>query len=120
MKIRAHHLLCMKYFKGKGYSQEFVDNFRKTIEKLKKNPSIKVTNSSDIICGSCPRNDKGKCIKRKDSDIKVRKKDNDIMHILGLKPSQEVLAENIKKLVNMKLPALRKTCKDCEWRKYCV
>ena len=50
MDIRAHHLVCMRYFKGKGYSKEFISNFYKVINKLKNNQTIRIVNHPDIIC----------------------------------------------------------------------
>ena len=119
MNIRAHHLLCMKYFKGKGYSKEFVSNFDEVIKKLEDNPVIKVINYPDIICGSCFHNLGGKCIKKPNSENKVRKKDDTIMNYLGISLNQEMRAEDVKSLVDLRLDKLRETCKDCEWLKYC-
>src|SRR3989338_5500080 len=75
MDIRAHHLLCMRSFQGKGYSEEFVDNFYKVIDELKKNPLVKVVNKPDAICEKCPHNKNG-CIKKgPKSELRVRKKE---------------------------------------------
>ena len=110
----------MKYFKGKGYSKEFVANLASVIKKLEDNPQIEVINSVDVICSSCPHNINDKCMKKSDSDEKVRKKDNKIMKILDLRLDQEIMANDAKKLVDLNLDKLRKTCKDCEWEKYCI
>ncbi len=121
MNIRAHHLLCMKYFKGKGYSEEFVSNFYKVIKELNDNPFVRVVNHPDIICGSCLHNVNSKCVKKgPDFENKVRKKDNIIIGYLGVNLNQELKAKKIKKLVNLRLTKLRDICKDCEWLKYCV
>ena len=119
MIIRAHHLLCMKYFKGKGYSPNFVSNFKDIIKKLQDNPKIKVTDHPDIVCSACPHNIDQKCIKKPDSEEKVRKKDNTIMKILNIRPNQEIKAKDAETLVNEKLKELKQTCKDCEWKEYC-
>ena len=119
MNIRAHHLLCMKYFKGKGYSKEFVSNFYKVIKELQDNPIIKVTNYPGIICSSCPHNSNGKCIKKQDSEEKVKTKDNMIMKHLGITPNQKIRIKDASNLVNINLEKLKETCKDCQWKQYC-
>ena len=121
MNIRAHHLLCMRYFKGKGYSKEFISNFYKVIKKLENNPIIKVINYPDIICSSCPHNVNGKCIKKgPDSENKVREKDSIVMKHLGVRLNQKIKAANISNLVSLKLDNVKEICKECEWLTYCV
>ncbi len=120
MNIRAHHLLCMKYFKGRGYSEEFISNFYKVIKELRNNPPIKVINYPDIICGSCPHNSNNKCIKKgPNSESKVREKDNIVINYLGIKLNEKIKAIDATDLVNLNLNKLKEACKDCEWRKYC-
>ncbi len=119
MNIRAHHLLCVKYFKSKGYSKEFVSNFSKVIKKLQNNPTIKVINHTDVICSPCPHNINNKCTKKPDSEEKVRKKDNIIIKHLGMTLNQEIKAKDAISLVNLNLTKLKTTCKDCQWKEYC-
>lgn len=121
MNIRAHHLLCMKYFKGKGYSKEFVSNFYDVIKKLKKNPIIKIVNHPGVICNSCPHNADNKCVKKgPDFENKVKKKDNKVMKYLGIKSNEEMRISDARKLVDDKLASVKKLCKECEWLEYCI
>ena len=121
MNIRAHHLLCMKYFRGKGYSKEFVLNFYEIIKKLNDNPTIKVINYPDIICSACQHNVNNKCVKKgPNNEVKVKMKDEIIMKHLGLRLNHELKGKEAIELVNSNLTKLRKICKDCEWSKYCV
>ncbi|RJX25491.1 MAG: DUF1284 domain-containing protein [Dethiobacter sp.] len=52
--IRGHHLLCLRYFQGKGYSKKFVEKMGGIESSLKSNPrqKIVVINSCDAICDS--------------------------------------------------------------------
>ena len=120
MNIRAHHLLCMRYFQGKGYSEEFVSNFYKVMKQLENNPVIKVINHPDIICDACPHNVNGRCIKKgPDFENEVKEKDNRIIKHLGLKLNQKATIKELRNLVNLKLPKLKELCKECEWKDYC-
>jgi hypothetical protein len=111
----------MKYFKGKGYSKEFVSNFYEVIKRLNDNPTIRVTNYPDIICSPCPHNINDKCVKKgPDYEIEVKEKDDAIMKCLGLKLNQESKIKEIKELIDSNLTKLRMTCKDCEWLKNCI
>ena len=35
LRIRPHHLVCVCFFRGKGYSEEFVANMTETVGRLK-------------------------------------------------------------------------------------
>ena len=123
MNIRAHHLLCMRNFKGKGYSREFVDNFYGVINKIKKeNPPVKIINKPDIICSACPYNHDGCTKKGPDSELKVRDKDKNVIKLLGTGLNKSLKADKLMQLVNKKTgkDTVPNICKDCDWLEYCT
>ena len=64
--IRPHHLLCLQFFEGKGYSNGFVENMTKIHnEMLSKNPYVELTEGADDICENCPNNENGICTQEK-------------------------------------------------------
>jgi hypothetical protein len=120
MKIRAHHLLCIKYFQGLGYSKLFVENFYDVLKKLKLNPTIKIINYPDIICEACPNNKSDCCVKNSsESEISIRKKDVFVLTELDLKPEEDFEYNKAMELVENNLNNLRIICKDCEWLNIC-
>ena len=67
IKIRPHHLLCMRAYIGNGYSEEFKIEMEKVIKELKVyneflksdnlNNDIKKVNivfNTDSLCEKCP------------------------------------------------------------------
>ncbi|MCV3735524.1 DUF1284 domain-containing protein (plasmid) [Rhizobium sp. TRM96647] len=50
VRLRAHHLLCMLTFVGKGYSPAFVDNYRAIARRLSAGETILVVEGPDDIC----------------------------------------------------------------------
>ena len=121
MDVRAHHLVCMRSFQGKGYSREFVDNFYKIIDKLKKNPLVKVVNKPDAICEKCPHNKNG-CIKKgPKSELRVRKKDNEFIKALNLTLNKTMKANKIKEITEkITKKEIKKLCRNCQWLDYCT
>jgi len=116
MNIRAHHLLCIRNFKGKGYNKEFIHNFYFVLKKLPRE-KIKIVNSVDAICEKCPHNDDGVCKKRNDSERKTRRMDNRLIKIAKISLEKEYLYSKLKDLVkNIKA---KDFCKDCEWKDFC-
>lgn len=57
MLLRPHHLLCIHGFKGKGYSEAFVENMQVIIDQLKEDTEmeIQLTIGGDMICVECPK-----------------------------------------------------------------
>ncbi len=53
--IRPHHLLCLQFFEGKGYSDDFVRQMAEIHRTLnKENPQINIVEGVDDICKKCP------------------------------------------------------------------
>ena len=120
MNIRAHHLLCMRFFRGRGYSKEFVDNFYEVLLHLGRNPIIKIVNHPDIICDKCPHSNHGKCIKKGPYfEDEVKAKDDFIIAQLGLSAGQKMPFKQVSQLVEQKIKSVRKICIECEWLSYC-
>ncbi len=46
--LRAHHLLCVLTYSGKGYSPAFVTNFDSVVRRLQAGEALEILNSSKI------------------------------------------------------------------------
>ena len=80
--LRGHHLLCLKGFQGYGYSEEFTKNMISVNDKRKlKETTVKLTNSSDDICKSCP-NLKNNICENEDQNDRIISMDNDVLNKL--------------------------------------
>ena len=122
MRIRAHHLLCIQGFQGRGYSKDFIDNMRTVIKKIKLEPEIEIIDSGDVICSSCPHNENGRCQKKPNSVQRVKNMDLQVLKKIGLNKGAKVKTKNIFSLVNKKFKYISDTkeiCDDCEWKGEC-
>jgi hypothetical protein len=50
IKLRAHHLLCMLTFRGRGYTPTFSANFAALIARMKSGETIEIVEGADDIC----------------------------------------------------------------------
>ncbi|WP_159947098.1 DUF1284 domain-containing protein [Rhizobium sp. 18065] len=50
VRLRAHHLLCMLTYVGKGYSPAFVDNYEAIAARLSAGEEIEIVDGPDDIC----------------------------------------------------------------------
>ncbi|MGC8729073.1 MAG: DUF1284 domain-containing protein [Elusimicrobiales bacterium] len=122
IKLRAHHLLCVKGFEGKGYDEDFINNMKNIVGILGDNAYVEVLNGCDDICVKCPNMKDGKCVSENGGEEFVKIMDDIVLNKMGIKP-QEVLnwreAEN-KVLSRFKLKKdLEGVCSDCSWNDIC-
>jgi len=119
LEIRSHHLLCILGFRGLGYSEEFVSNMGKVVERLRSNHSFPITLvvGCDAICASCPHNKEGECLERADSDAGVTVLDSKLLDRLGFEAGTQILAGEAWERVKERLAPgdLAEICGDCEW-----
>ncbi len=113
--IRPHHLLCIHGFRGKGYSQEFVESMTSIIKGIKENQAaqLNIINHTDAICRKCPNKiDENVCTTQEN----IASLDSQVVKALELKEgvySYTEILEIIKnKLTEEKFETI---CSKCEW-----
>ena len=117
-KIRPHHGMCIAFFQGKGYSNEFTAHMSDVIHKLDSNPTICVTAQTDVICLKCPNNIQGIC----ETESKVTEYDRQVLLRCGLSDGTIMQYADFMKTVyeNILLPGKREgICGNCQWNEIC-
>lgn len=117
-KIRPHHGMCISFFRGKGYSEEFTDHMAKLVDAFSADPAVQIVTSADEICEKCPYNDCGTCA----TEDKVTRYDNEVFNICGIKAGEVMLFSEFSSLVREKIILCGKReeiCGDCEWSEIC-
>lgn len=115
LEIRPHHFLCMKAFVGKGYSKEFVENMRRTIEILKndKNQTIKIIYGLDNLCSKCPNNTDEKLCSTNEKVMTMDKKVMDYFNIDCGEYKYDEIMDLIYNNINEEI--LQDICANCNW-----
>jgi hypothetical protein len=116
LAFRPHHFLCTFGFQGKGYSPEFIENYKEVVKTLtlNENTSIQVVSQKDTICGPCPHLRQAGCDKEK----KIQELDKHHLQILGIKVSQTLTWHEAKERIkeHMTLRAFHQACRSCSWK----
>lgn len=116
--LRAHHGLCLCFFRGKGYSEEFVGNMTSIVNMLSANPFVTVTSQADVICRACPNNLEGKCA----SGEKVCEYDRRVLWYCNISEGDVIPYSEFQDRIknNILLPGKRREiCKGCQWDALC-
>lgn len=118
MKLRGHHLICLQFFKGEGYSKDFVENTKRIVEDWGENDA-EIVKGADDVCCFCPFLKNGRCNHPKYKE-EIEKTDELALRLLGLKTGDKVEKEDVKKQLPIMFKEWRKkACFNCEWKKLC-
>jgi hypothetical protein len=52
-QLRGHHLICLQFYRGEGYSDEFVTNLDRVRNDAVDTPAI-IVSGPDHVCAACP------------------------------------------------------------------
>ena len=149
MDVRPHHGLCAEFFRGEGYSGEFVENMSAVLSELNSSdPLIRLTVGADRICFGCPNRKakpctiitptlneykgfstfsplKGAAGRQEnicETEYKVVRYDNAILGLCGLSDGSVLHWSEFRALVREKIISpglLSQVCGDCMWFGIC-
>ena len=118
INLRPHHLLCISFFKGKGYSDEFVSNMTRIASTLNehKDTPISLVSEEDDLCAHCPNNQNGICT----AEDKSSRYDQLTLTALDIvtNPDSAIPYSTLRALADEKIINCGKReniCGDCEW-----
>lgn len=115
-KLRGHHLICLNFFKGEGYSQVFVDNLYEVLKKK----DIEIVEGPDEVCAKCPHLKDNKCANDEYSEDAIQTQDRNALKLLNYESGQSVKWEMIASLLPDVLDDWKKQyCNTCRYRKVC-
>ena len=80
-RLRGHHLICLNFFRGEGYSEDFVRNIYSVIGR----ESIEIVSGPDEVCMRCPYLKNDKCSSNEYTDDKIMHQDREALKLLGFR-----------------------------------
>ncbi|WP_075290935.1 DUF1284 domain-containing protein [Pararhizobium arenae] len=123
VRLRAHHLLCLLTYVGKGYTPTFVANYDRIAARLSAGEEILIVDGPDDICAPLLHERESHChhesVGRR--DIKAAE---DVGRILDLALSAGTLIEPRPSLIERMRAGFaagdtRTACAGCEWFELC-
>ncbi|THV16475.1 DUF1284 domain-containing protein [Rhizobium rhizophilum] len=123
VRLRAHHLLCMLTYVGKGYSPAFVENYEAIAARLSAGEEIELVAGPDDICGPLTTDPEAHChgagvIDRdcEAADAVVRLIGDPLPPGARITPTAALLARLRKTFATGEI---RTACSGCEWSSLC-
>ncbi|ACX52125.1 protein of unknown function DUF1284 [Ammonifex degensii KC4] len=121
VRLRGHHLICLQFFRGEGYSREFVRNLEEILYRLSRGEEVEIAEGADEVCSLCPFLREGKCTNGPEAEAKVRARDASALAGLGLRSGDRVEWPEVKRRFRrLSSGWLRELCQGCEWQRICL
>lgn len=119
VELRGHHLICLNFFQGEGYSKEFVDNLKSVLKKAKEN-AVLVVEGADNVCLFCPYLIRGECNYKPQAEKEIKRLDELALKLLNIKKGELISFNEISSSLPQILSLWKKeACSDCDWKKVC-
>lgn len=124
--LRAHHLLCMLTYVGKGYSPEFAHNFDGIVSRLAAGEEVFLVDGPDAICAPLCDSE-GICAHCHGAGVRVRDQRavQELAPLLG-RPlgADSRLQLDVVLLARLRTAYasghIRGACVGCEWANLCT
>ncbi len=123
--LRPHHGMCLAYFEGKGYSEDFTAHMQEVLDFLtneeragEQEKQVRLTIGTDVICEACPHNEDGIC----DNDAQASEYDRKVLSLCGLKEGEVMTFQDFVSRVQDNIIADGKRtliCAGCQWEDIC-
>lgn len=116
--LRPHHALCLRFFRGKGYSPEFVANMTAIQAALTPEAPVELAGGADRVCAFCPNRRGELC----EAQEKVARYDRAVLDRCGLAAGQILPFGTLEALAEARIlaPGAREAvCGDCQWTELC-
>jgi len=119
-KLRGHHLICLHFFNGKGYSIEFVKNLRDTL-KIIEELGAKISRGADDICNKCPYLKNKRCSYDNHSNEEITEMDEFALILLKETSGTRITWHDIRDKIRHIFPSwVERYCKKCSWEDTCA
>lgn len=118
IRLRPHHGMCLAYFEGKGYSNDFTVNMQRMLEIFEKGTDVEMTVAGDEICKACPNLQDGSCLS---ADL-VESYDRRVLKECGLQEKDNLtFREFVDKVQKNILQSGKREeiCGNCQWNEIC-
>lgn len=118
--LRGHHLICLCFFSGEGYSSEFVENLSNVLRRAESGEPVEVCEGADDVCNACPSLWERRCRHSENSEEETREMDRAALGLLRIRSGGKVSWQEMKE----RIPEIFSSwagrfCRGCDWLAVC-
>ena len=115
--LRPHHGMCLAYFKGEGYSNEFTRHMGEMLHRLEQGATVRLHCGGDAICAACPHLEGGAC-----TSMNATIYDKGVLQACGLQEGAVLSFAAFTAQVEEKILSggvRQSICGGCQWNPLC-
>jgi uncharacterized protein len=117
--FRGHHLVCLHFYDGTGFSPEYIRHLTDTVKRAEAG-AVKICEGADCICAECPYLENRECSYYEYAEPDIRRMDHKALELLGLDPGESAEWKDLRtKAVKIFSVWYNSCCKECAWRPAC-
>jgi len=115
VRLRGHHLICLHFFGGEGYSDNFVENLHKVVQNAESG-NVEIVAGPDDVCIACPSLEGLECSSEDQQDEEIRMMDRFALDLLGGEPGTSVMWLELDAMLEKIFPEwFSNFCIRCKW-----
>ena len=123
LRLRPHHLVCLQFYRGQGYSASYVENLSRVVASAAEGPVL-VVEGQDSVCVACPGlAPDGTCLDPMAGESEVRRLDRLALAVLGVRVGEECSLAHARELLEADAIAAGRwrfdACAGCTWEDVC-
>lgn len=120
MKLRGHHLICLHFYRGEGYSPDYVEHLNKIVRRAQGGEEIEVVSGADDVCQACPYLKDSRCCHKEGADEEVHALDRAALDFHQITPGDRVLWPDLsEKVMKTSKEWFDSFCSGCDWFDLC-
>lgn len=121
VRLRGHHLICLRFFAGEGYSEEYRANLRDVVGRAANGEPVLLVRGADDVCAACEHMAPGRCPFEADAHGEIARLDRLAERLLQVTPGQTLdygeLGDGLRPVLST---WRRDACERCEWLPVCT
>jgi uncharacterized protein len=123
-RLRGHHLICLQFFRGEGYSAEFVANLEHVVERAQTEGALIVA-GIDNVCAVCPELGPDSRCASVDAggESEIMRIDQLALEVLGAEVGERLTLPEARESLEADAVAVgtwrAQACDGCAWESVC-
>ncbi len=124
VRLRGHHLICLQFFAGEGYSAEYVENLCHVVERASREPAL-VVEGIDNVCAACPELGADNLCASEDAggEEEIARIDALAMRVLDTRAGEQITLPDARTRLEADAFAVgvwrARACDGCTWESVC-
>jgi hypothetical protein len=120
LRLRGHHLVCLHFFRGEGYSEEFVRHLSGLMARAEGGEPVEIVAGADDLCRACPWLAGDACAHKEGAEAEIREMDASALRLQGVSVGDAASWAALRERLPEVMPEWRRAwCRECEWREVC-